>query len=143
VAKATRVTWAVRGGVLALAAAGVAFLYVVATVPPSDATYYPRCQIHSLTGLHCPGCGTTRALHALLNGHVLDALGYNVLFPFVLPAVAWAFVRSLRVARGLTPDALSAAERRGFRVLAVAVVLYAVLRNVPTYPFTLLAPGGL
>lgn len=142
-AKATRVTWAVRGGVLALAAAGVAVLYVVATVPPTEDTPYPKCQLHSLTGLHCPGCGTTRALHALLNGHVLDALGYNALFPFVLPAVAWAFVRSLRVSRGQAPDALSAAERWGFRLLAAAVVLYAVLRNVPAYPFTLLAPGGL
>lgn len=133
---------AVRGGLLALAAGAAGFVYVLVTVRPTDDSYYPRCQLHALTGLHCPGCGTTRALHALLNGRVAEALAYNALFPFVLPAVGWAFVRSVRVSRGLSPATPGRASTWGFRMLAVTVVLYGVLRNVPAYPFTLLAPQG-
>jgi len=133
---------AVRGGLIALAAAGVGFVYVLATVPPGEDTYYPRCQLHSITGLHCPGCGTTRALHTLLNGRVADALAYNAIFPLVLPVMGWAFVRSVRVSRGTAPAADSWVTRWGFRSLTVVVIAYGILRNVPTYPFTLLVPPG-
>ena len=38
---------------------------------------YPRCMFRQLTGLDCPGCGSQRAIHALLHGHVAEAWGYN------------------------------------------------------------------
>lgn len=133
---------AVRGGVLALAAVAVGFLYMLATVRPTDDSYYPRCQLHATTGLHCPGCGTTRALHALLNGRVAEAFGYNALFPVVLPVVAWVFYHSVQVSRGRATPAPSRTGAWAFRILVVTVVLYGVLRNVPTYPFTMLTPGA-
>lgn len=134
---------AVRGGLIALAAAAVGLVYVLATVPPGEDTFYPRCQLHSLTGLHCPGCGTTRALHALLNGHPLDSLAYNALCPIVLPLLAWAFVHSIRVSRGLASSEPSRRSRIGFRLLVVIFLAYGILRNLPWYPFTLLAPHEL
>ncbi len=33
----------------------------------------------------CPGCGATRALSALLHGHLLDAFRLNALFVLLLP----------------------------------------------------------
>jgi hypothetical protein len=140
---AGRLKWAVRGGLIALAAAGCASVYYLVTVPPTADTFYPRCQLHATTGLHCPGCGTTRALHALLNGRVGEALRYNALFPIVIPAVVWAFVHSIRVSKGLSEAHTSRAVTRGFTALAVAVIAYGILRNVPIEPFTLLAPREL
>src|SRR5688572_21194322 len=86
----------VRGGILAVAgvlAAGG--LLAVAVVPPADSPYLPKCQFHQLTGLHCPGCGMTRALHAALNGHFAQALAYNPLAPLLLPVIGIAVLRAL------------------------------------------------
>lgn len=47
----------------------------------------PACTFHRLTGWHCPGCGSMRATHHLLHGHVLKAFAHNALLmaaPFIL-----------------------------------------------------------
>ena len=36
-----------------------------------------KCPFHAITGLHCPGCGVTRATLLLLKGHVADSLNMN------------------------------------------------------------------
>lgn len=41
---------------------------------------YP-CVFHRLSGLYCPGCGGTRAVKALLDGHLVKCFLYH---PFVL-----------------------------------------------------------
>jgi heme A synthase len=100
--------------------------------------------LHSVTGLHCPGCGTTRSLHSLLNGHFTQSLAYNPLTLIVLPVVVLALCRSL------WSWLWDAPLPRGRRVrpylmwaLLVVLLLFGVLRNVPYYPFTLLAPHEL
>jgi len=52
---------------------------------PATARFYPHCVFHDLTGLQCPGCGTTRALHHLLHGDVAGALRLNAMLFVVLP----------------------------------------------------------
>ena len=49
---------------------------------------FPRCPLFFLTGLHCPGCGSQRALHALLHGRVAQAAGLNLLAVLSLPVLA-------------------------------------------------------
>ena len=39
------------------------------------------CLFHTVTGLYCPGCGGTRAVRLLCQGHILESLYYH---PFVL-----------------------------------------------------------
>jgi hypothetical protein len=53
--------------------------------PPARASFYPACPIREFLGIDCPGCGATRALAALLRGHVLEALRLNPLFVLLLP----------------------------------------------------------
>lgn len=38
-----------------------------------------------LTGYKCPGCGSQRALHALLNFKLADVVHYNALFVPAIP----------------------------------------------------------
>lgn len=45
----------------------------------------PRCWFNALTGLQCPGCGSQRAIHALLHGRVAEAWHYNAALFFALP----------------------------------------------------------
>ena len=46
---------------------------------PSASGLFPRCVFLSMTGYKCPGCGSQRAIHALLHGDVLGAFKYNAL----------------------------------------------------------------
>lgn len=135
----------VRGTILVLVALGAgAGGYVLATIPPTDSTPYPKCQFHQLTGMHCPGCGLTRAVHSACNGRFEQAFAYNVLGVVILPYLGVATVRSLWSWMWGTPARPSRLPRGVNKwtpiVLAVVLVLFWVLRNIPYYPFTLLAP---
>jgi hypothetical protein len=124
-------------GAVLLAAAGA---FVLATVPPTAASFYPKCVSYQLLGIHCPGCGLTRSAHSLLNGHVAQAFAYNpllvLLSPYLLIALVrwtWFWLWGTEARRSLFPS------RYTWLVLGVFIA-YWVLRNVPVYPFTLLAP---
>ncbi len=97
---------------------------------PGVLAFCPRCPLHSLTGLYCPGCGSTRAMHELTHGHFLAAFRLNPLAIMVLP------VLGLWLARG---------ERAGVKsfwiwTLLAVIVVFGVLRNLPWRLFTWLAP---
>lgn len=48
--------------------------------------FLPRipCFFDTVLGLYCPGCGGTRALYALLQGHLLKALWYHPFIPYFM-----------------------------------------------------------
>jgi len=99
-----------------------------------------RCLFFSLTGLYCPGCGSGRAVAALLHGQLRRAISYNILL-FVLgpPAVCvflHEYLRLLFPRSGLRPVYLS----QPIQYVCVALVFaFWVLRNIPTFAF--LAPA--
>lgn len=66
---------------------GAAILY---RFDPTTVRFYPPCLFHALTGLQCPGCGTTRALHHLLHGDVAGAFRLNAMLFAVVPFAALA-----------------------------------------------------
>ena len=140
---------AVRIGLLGVVTIlGCGVLYVVANNHPSTYVFFPKCLLHAITGLHCPGCGLTRSVHSLLNGELVQALAYNVLWPIVLPLIALSVGRSLwHWAWGAPPRTICRPRRPSAKWLpylaAGLILLYAVVRNIPYYPFTLLAPHEL
>lgn len=88
---------------MATAAAGIAIAVAVAAVVclyyEYDPAAYPapRCVFKVLTGYDCPGCGSQRALHALLGGRFAEAFGYNPYVFFAFPAaVYFVIVEALR-----------------------------------------------
>ncbi|MCI0460710.1 MAG: DUF2752 domain-containing protein [Gemmataceae bacterium] len=126
--------------VVAVLAGGAALLY---WVPPAPGSIYPPCLFRSLTGLYCPGCGSTRCLHALLHGDLRQAAAYNVLLLVALPLLVCCGARWLwQVGKPRTPP-----RRRlpawAIRVLFVVVVAYWALRNMDCAPFNWLAPHTL
>lgn len=127
-----------------LAGAGVltvgAGAFVVGYFNPTTAGFFPVCPLYALTGIHCPGCGLTRGFHALLHGDVLTALHFNALLPFFAVAFGFLFVSMVLIVvrgRGLSWKIFPPSAMYGFLILAAA---FFVLRNLPFYPFTLLAP---
>ena len=75
---------------LGLAAILAASAYVLYTFDPSISRFYPPCAFRALTGLQCPGCGSTRALHQLLHGNVAVAFRMNPML-FVASGAAVMF----------------------------------------------------
>ena len=105
--------------------AAVAGAWVVYTFPPGEHSFYPRCVFHAMTGLQCPGCGSTRALHHLLHGRIAEAWRFNLmLFAMIFTGI----FAMPSVARGTTPSFL---QKPWFAWTALAVVVgWGVLRNV-------------
>src|SRR5262245_13538915 len=88
--------------VLALACGLLLGLFVIYRVPPEQNRFAPPCMFHKLTGLHCPGCGGTRAVHALLHLRVGEAARKNLLFLAALPILtAWGARETWRWVRGV------------------------------------------
>ena len=136
---------AVRGTLLVIAAAALAAVcYLIAVTPPTPDSYYPKCVLYQTTGLHCPGCGGGRAAHALLNGRVLSAIHFNALSVLILPVIAFVLIRTA-IGRAF---AIPVRLRKPLPawciwMLFVVIVTFGVLRNIPVYPLTLLAPAEL
>lgn len=116
-----------------------AFLFVLLVlvfVDPRTAPYAPVCVVHAMTGLHCPGCGTGRALHALVHGDLQRALRLNVL---VVAAIPVFLVLALCVA--LRPERPLPIPPLWLRLLIYAVLfVFLVGRNLPFEPFASWAP---
>ncbi|RMH92910.1 DUF2752 domain-containing protein [Lysobacter pythonis] len=97
------------------------------------------CNFHAVTGLWCPGCGATRALHALAHGDPLRALSMNALVVALIPLAigtlfwlyGWRPTWMRKVAAPLARPWLWIAALPGFWLA----------RNLPWPPFNWLAPG--
>ena len=88
--------WRIASVIVLVVAGG----WVLYTFPPVTSGFYPQCVFKQATGLDCPGCGTTRALHALLHGRVGEAFRFNPML-FALMIVGGFATPSVR--RGETP----------------------------------------
>jgi hypothetical protein len=107
---------------------------------PATSVFYPKCLFHEMTGLYCPGCGTTRALHCLLHGEIGAALHENALAILAIPLLGGLMLR--RFLRRRPPVAGSRFRLVWIVVFLVAVAAFGVLRNVPCQPFSWLAPAA-
>ena len=119
---------------------GLAYSYFVDPTKSQGATI--PCFTYTYTGLYCPGCGDTRALHALTHGRILQAFDYNLLFPFIVIILAWYYLVGLttllfRKRVMWIPESI---PRWGAIGIGVVIVLFTVLRNIHTWPFSILAP---
>ena len=75
------------------AVAIVAAAVVVYTLfDPAGSAWFPRCPVYMFTGLKCPGCGSQRMVHALLQGDVAAAFRHNAMLLLMLPLLALLIV---------------------------------------------------
>jgi hypothetical protein len=129
-----------RRNTLLFFAGFVALLISLYLGDPENALFFPFCPVYALTGLYCPGCGSMRALHHLLHGDIAGALTFNPLLVIALPFLSYLFARETlpllfgrRSSYTLRPALIW--------LIIGALILFTVLRNIPVYPFSWLAPG--
>jgi len=93
---------------------------------------FPACMFHKYTGLHCPGCGGTRAVLALLDRDPARALANNPLFVLSLPLILLWFIGKVR--------GNPLIRYRPWMLVTAIILLTAfwILRNLPGFEY--LAP---
>lgn len=121
----------------------MATLVLLRDANPATSGLFPPCPFVWLTGFYCPGCGSLRALHQLLHGNFGAAFAFNPFAVLAFPFLAYGGVsRVVFLLRGQYLPRVFLSGRL-IRTLCFAVVLFAILRNLPIYPFHLLAPGAM
>lgn len=118
----------VWGGAILLV---LAIVVVYAVCDPATSAFFPRCPMKQLTGLSCPGCGFQRAFHAVLGGHLHEALSYNWFFVLSLPYAAAVIIAWLLKALGKAPRIVSVLEHHyGIYAYLTLFCLWFVVRNI-------------
>lgn len=113
--------------VLGVGAVGAWVLY---TFAPAAYTFYPRCAFFSLTGLQCPGCGITRALHHLLHGRLEEAFHLNPMLFVLIGLVLYALPS---VVRREQPRFLGSPRFAWGSFIVLSA--FWIVRNTPLYPW--------
>lgn len=70
-----------------LTAACVGLVIVYSRFSPEDNAWFPKCIFLQLTGLKCPGCGSQRVVHNLLNLNLRRAFEANAFLVLSLPYI--------------------------------------------------------
>jgi hypothetical protein len=125
----------------AIIGGAVAAVVMLSLFDPATSGLFPPCPLRYLTGWYCPGCGSLRALHQLLQGNLRAAWRLNPLTLVLLPFLAYGLashalfeIRGRHLPRLFLPAAF-------IRALCAVIILFGIARNIPLYPFELLAPG--
>jgi hypothetical protein len=99
--------------------------------PPGQYSFYPRCPIYELFHVQCPGCGATRAVAALLRGHIVEALRFNAFTAILSPIAAvysvFNYHSFLHCRKVRWPRPRTATIYAAFAVTAA----FTIIRNLP------------
>ncbi len=127
---------------IVVGAVGLAACAVLAVVDPREPGNFPPCPFRTLTGLDCPGCGTLRAVNALTQGELVRAADHNLVTVVMLPVLVAAYllwiVRAVRDGERALPPLPAGA---GYSI-AVTLVVFWVVRNLPWAPWSWLGSGA-
>jgi len=117
---------------------GLAVLFFV--LNPAEHQIFPRCMFNSITGYYCPGCGSQRAIHSLLHFDFAGVVGYNFLFipGFVLIFYHYSHPILNRFFGWKLPNIFYFKSTPW--IIFGVVILFWIARNIPFYPFSVLAP---
>lgn len=113
-------------------AAGATYLLVF---EPGRSGFFPVCLFRKMTGLACPGCGSTRALHALLHGDVVTAFKFNPFMMLALPFLFYVLVRHTNAVMRNQPINRNRLDAKYIWMLFVGILGFWIFRNTHFYPF--------
>ena len=93
---------------------------------PSKGPIFP-CAFNKVTGLYCPGCGMTRAVHSALKLDFYQSFRYNSLLYVMLPLIGLYYYL-----RGKNKVKAS----KVIIILMIVIALgYGILRNIQYFNF--------
>lgn len=117
---------------LGLLLGGLAAVPLLYFMNPAQSGWFAPCPFRWLTGWLCPGCGSLRAIHAVLHGEFGHAFHLNPLMVILLPLTLFLLARHMAtVVRGAAERPLPAFAVWALLLLTIA---FAVARNLPVWP---------
>ena len=123
--------------ILVIAVLGVLSLYFFWN-PTTE--LFPKCPFYSITGLYCPGCGSQRAAHQILNGHLIEGLKHNFLIGLLALVLGYE-IFILLMNKVFKKNISNILHNSKITIsILILVILFWVLRNINIFPFTELAP---
>ena len=109
----------------------IALTIIYYRVSPTSSVFFPKCAFLMLTGLKCPGCGSQRAVHALLHADLASAFAHNALLVLSLPYLALLIGARLYVYLHPTSSLRSTLESPlAIRTYFVITIAFWIARNV-------------
>ena len=118
-----------RIGVVIISVVVITFLIIYASFDPSAHGWFPQCVFYKLTGWQCAGCGSQRAIHALLTGDFVEAWHQNALLILLIPMIL--FMIYLEIVRTAKHELYSKFYSPFVIWIFVAViVVWTILRNL-------------
>ena len=109
----------------------VALIIIYYRVSPTSSAFFPKCAFLLLTGLKCPGCGSQRAVHALLHADLASAFAHNALLVLSLPYLALLSGVRLYVHRHSASSLRATLESPlAIRTYFVIAIAFWIARNV-------------
>ncbi|OJU12082.1 MAG: hypothetical protein BGN88_02600 [Clostridiales bacterium 43-6] len=99
------------------------------------------CPNYRYTHLYCPGCGGGRALYDITHLNLLTALDHNVIFTLFAPVLIYLVIKYyIRIVFHKDPLPFFPLTSFNSYLIIAVILLFFVLRNIPVFPFTILAP---
>lgn len=131
--------WHATAAAAAFAAVGAGVWLLRRVDPNAPDSPLPGCLFFHFTGLYCPGCGSTRALHGLVHGDLAQAWAMNPLLFVVIPALPMLIAHGMGYRLPLPKRAIDGLLSAKFWL--ILIFGYWIARNLPWWPFSWLAPG--
>ncbi|MDO4790799.1 MAG: DUF2752 domain-containing protein [Porphyromonas sp.] len=98
-------------------------------VDPASSKFFPRCPLLVVSGYTCPGCGSQRVVHSLLNGDIIGAFRHNALLTLAIPLLLLMLVAEIQ--RKRWPKLYGALNSNKFVLaLILVVILWWIGRNI-------------
>ncbi len=98
---------------------------------PAGSSMFPKCVFFTMTGYKCPGCGTQRALHYLLNGEFRESFRQNPMFHVGMAYVVAYYVSKSPLVYPKYPKIADALSSAAVCIMwLVGIIAYWILRNV-------------
>lgn len=118
---------------------GILFVLILAilykTYNPAENIFFPKCPFNELTGFKCPGCGSQRAVHHLLNFDIKNAFKENAILvisiPYIVTGLAFDFVKKPNVKLLKWRKALFG--QKAIFVILLIIIAFWILRNITFY----------
>ena len=109
-----------------------------------NTAWLPQCPFHLFTGFFCPGCGSQRSLSSILHGEFLQAMRFNILLVASLPFLLYsAAIMVINKTTGHNIIQKIFYSTFFVKVVLIVIIAFWILRNIPVFPFTFLAPHEL
>lgn len=119
---------------------GLGFVYIYYKINPAGQDWMPKCPFHSMTGMHCPGCGSQRAIHDFLHGNIIDGFRHNVLIGLGILVLFYKLVLIIRSKYYPQKKKNLLYDPKTPWVIFIVIVSFWIMRNIPYEPFSFLAP---